>query len=197
MALCNIKLPKFLNKIQSMKGDPIDSQCFGKRSDEYAMIVMTFPLEKKFAMPYDNLQEVIDSIHNQLADNQGLIEVKGGLTSDNKKYAYTIVKNLTKETGTNYLVTMHIDEENTTSFIQAQCGELGTTGVRDTKVLAKLKKDGTIKEGLDGWAKDPYDANYTKGALMNLSEDEKYDEEFPNHPLSKARELINFIIENN
>ena len=197
MALCEIKLPKFLKKMESMNGDPIDSECYGSRTDDYAVIVMTFPIEKQFSMPYDNLQLVIDSIHEHLGDNQGLIEVKGGLTSDNKKYAYSLVKNLTKETGANYLITMHIDEENTTSFIQVQAGEPKNKNTREKEIFDSLKKDKKIKGEKDGWAADPYDASYTKGALKNLSEDEKYDEAYPNSPLSKVRELVKYIIESN
>ena len=196
MALCKIKLPRIYKKLASSIEDPIDSECFGARSDDYAVIVMTFPVDKQFAMPYDDLQTVIDSIRGNIGEDQGIVEVKGGVTDDKKKYAYSLIKNVTKQTGVNYLVTMHIDEENTTSFIQIQAGEPKNSGLREKEVYAKLQKEGKIKDN-KGWATDPYDINYTKGALKNLSENEEYDEAYPDSPLAKVRELINFIIENN
>jgi type I site-specific restriction-modification system R (restriction) subunit len=47
------------------------------------------------------------------------------------------------------------------------------------------------------WKNDPYDSNYRKGALSNLSEDYHYDEYFPMHPLTLCRNLITFIVRNN
>ena len=48
---------------------------------------------------------------------------------------------------------------------------------------------------LAGWTQDPYDAEITKGALMNLSEQEQFDEQFPGFPLSMCREFINCVVE--
>ena len=44
------------------------------------------------------------------------------------------------------------------------------------------------------WVKDPYDETYAQGQLMNWSEVTDYDKTFPDHPLSQARELVNFLI---
>jgi len=60
-----------------------------------------------------------------------------------------------------------------------------------------LRYDGKIGANGEGWVADPYDPTYMQGALMNLSEKEEYDEAFPNHPLSQARKIVKFLIENN
>ena len=197
MALCKIKLPRIYKKLASSIEDPIDSECFGARTNDYAVIVMTFPADKQFAMPYDDLQTVIDSIRGNLSKEQAIVEVKGGVTDDNKKYAYSLVKNVTDATGVNYIAMIHIDEENTTSFIQIQAGSPSNSNVREKEIFEKLKKDGVIKDRKEGWAADPYDSNYKNDTLKNLSDNEEYDELYPDSPLSKIRELINFIIENN
>ncbi len=41
-----------------------------------------------------------------------------------------------------------------------------------------------------GWAQDPYDKNIKHGALMNISEQEKFDDKFFGFPLSMCREFI-------
>lgn len=37
--------------------------------------------------------------------------------------------------------------------------------------------------------RDPHDAGYTRGILMNMSEDEQFDRTFPEHPLYVERNL--------
>ena len=44
-----------------------------------------------------------------------------------------------------------------------------------------------------GWAKDPYDDTIREGALMNLSEREEFDEQFPGFPLSMCREFVRTV----
>ena len=64
--------------------------------------------------------------------------------------------------------------------------------------MNKMINEGKITPtNMDGWFKDPYDKNYKKGILMNLSENMEYDAMFPQHPLSETRNFIKYIIENN
>ena len=55
----------------------------------------------------------------------------------------------------------------------------------DSKPVGKVKD----------WFKDPYDSKYDKSALYNLADQEKYDDKFPNHPLSRARRKLERIID--
>ncbi|WP_020394801.1 hypothetical protein [Thiolinea disciformis] len=84
--------------------------------------------------------------------------------------------------------------------LHAQEGKL--TGLRDNVILNRLLSQGQITfdpktESLKAWAQDPYFATYQGPCLRNLSEDKQYDQEFPDHPLSKVRfrvdELLKFI----
>ena len=47
------------------------------------------------------------------------------------------------------------------------------------------------------WMEDPYNKEFKKGVLMNKSEAKSFDKLFPNHPLTKCRELLEFIKDNN
>jgi hypothetical protein len=49
----------------------------------------------------------------------------------------------------------------------------------------------------NGFWQDPYDPMLKKDYLMNDTERAEWDEMFPDHPLSKLREMTRFIIENN
>ena len=73
--------------------------------------------------------------------------------------------------------------------------EYGTTGVREAIITAELFNEGslTIEDYEHAWAKDPYDPGYhavDRSALRFVSDDESYDERFPEHPLSKVRRIL-------
>jgi len=75
--------------------------------------------------------------------------------------------------------------------------EIGITGVRETEVWVKLKLDGhkfevdTESGKMIGWTQDPYFPDYDGPCLRNLSDSEEYDDQFPDHPLTKVRKRIN------
>jgi hypothetical protein len=80
-------------------------------------------------------------------------------------------------------------------IIKVQCEEHGMTGIRDTTVFMRLLNESNLESGLDeefmkGWAQDPYDKTYTGSALRTLADDEKYDAQFPLHPLSRLRRYL-------
>ncbi len=73
--------------------------------------------------------------------------------------------------------------------------ELGTTGVREAIVTATLMSEGKLSpdEYELRWAQDPYDPAYRgvdRSVLRFMSDDENYDQEFPQHPLSKVRRIL-------
>lgn len=74
-------------------------------------------------------------------------------------------------------------------------GEHGTTGVREAVVTAMLLEAGELKpeEYAQRWGQDPYDPAYRetyKSILRFMSDDERYDNQFPQHPLSKCRRML-------
>ena len=73
-------------------------------------------------------------------------------------------------------------------------GERGTTGLREAIVTTQLMNDGglTIEGYQQSWAQDPYDPTYSgveRRGLRFVFDDESYDEQFPDHPLSKVRSV--------
>jgi hypothetical protein len=75
-------------------------------------------------------------------------------------------------------------------------GERGTTGVREAVVTANLINEGKLKpeEYELRWGQDPYDPAYRssvdRSVLRFISDDECYDEQFRQHPLSKVRRVL-------
>jgi hypothetical protein len=74
-------------------------------------------------------------------------------------------------------------------------GERGTTGVREAVVTSNLMNAGklTLDDYRSGWARDPYEPAYQgvdRSVLRFISDDESYDEQFPQHPLSKVRRVL-------
>jgi hypothetical protein len=78
--------------------------------------------------------------------------------------------------------------------LKLQCQEDGTTGLRDAIVGDELMAAGVVRlddQGrLQGWRADLYDPDCRGDIVRNLSEDERYDARFPDHPLSRLRRYL-------
>ncbi len=110
----------------------------------------------------------------------------------------TIIKIPQQETGMTYVASITIPFENCSYVIRIQANEVGMTGLRDAIVAGRLIGDGEVEidgENMNNWFQDPYDPDFKQGTPMNKSEWEKYDPEFPEHPLSIARSMIRSIAE--
>lgn len=189
-------------RLKSLPEDPEGLVVYGLQSHQAMCIVKVLPINSGALMPFDDNQAIIDGIHQCLADNQGLVEVNNGKTKGGYAYVYSIVKSLKQPHGVTYFLTMHIANHAQALSIRGDFDEIGTTGIRDANAFEFCRQKGYVtfdeaKQKYIGWTQDPYDENYNKGALMNLSEDPAFDEVFPNHPLSQLRKAIAFIIVNN
>ena len=79
--------------------------------------------------------------------------------------------------------------------------ERGTTGMREAVVTAQMFKEGslTVESYEQTWADDPYDPEYRArgrvdaATLRYLSDDVRFDAQFPSHPLAKVRNLLQTI----
>jgi hypothetical protein len=83
-------------------------------------------------------------------------------------------------------------------MVAVACRERGITGMRDTAIFAELIRKGEVKlgDGSDhpvGWMQDPYDPSVATPPGRNRSDDERYDARFPDHPLSRVRQLLRQI----
>ena len=171
---------------------------YSKTAENSSNVILVFNTDINQAMNFDDLQGLIDGIHESLADNQGLIEARKGETKRGYKYIYSIVKSVNKEEfGVNYFLRMNLQHNNEVAEIQAFFIEIGMTGLRESACACFAQNVGINvmgENGFEGWNEDPYDPNYTKGIPMNLAEREGLDGLFPGNPLTQARELVLAIV---
>ena len=198
-----IALPDPLVKLGHRPGDPPHCSFYGMETAESRDIIQYMPISKEYAMEYGDLKGLIDGIHGELGDSQGLIEVGTGKTAKGRDYIFSIIKTLLspeKRGGVTYTLCLDADYPDFCMRMMGFFNEKGATGRRDALCmeLERRKNEGESTEDLlKRWMKDPYDENYTKGIRMNLSEQREYDESFPEHPLSVGRMIVDYYINNN
>ena len=203
--LSSVTLPQKYEKIKKAPENiviPTDATAYGMTNDNTEAFLFLFQIPGNGPLDYDNSEGLIESLHNSMEDNSGLIEVKAGNTKSGCKYIYQILKHSTASNddmpkGNTYTFNLSILNGNTTWYMEGRFIEKGITGVRDNTIFANMKIEGLIGSDFEGWSVDPYDPDFKKGFLMNLSEQDKYDDMFQAHPLSEARRLIMFITEMN
>ncbi|WP_299713377.1 hypothetical protein [uncultured Tenacibaculum sp.] len=110
--------------------------------------------------------------------------------------AVKIIMKFPQNPGMAYLSSYTIPFRDYSFVVKIQASESGVSGMRDTVIFNKLLANGEVKvvdKNIENWFYDPYDATISDGIRMNKSEEEKYDEEFPEHPLSISRKLFRQI----
>jgi hypothetical protein len=155
-----------------------------------------FPVD---ARCIDDLRHFYRESHAPLG--MGLIEAEhvGG---SERLWIRTIFKK-SENPGMTYVGAITIPFRDCSFTVTCVCFEHGMTGLRDSIVLNEwlsgrresLATPGeTIRSMIEReWVQDLYDSTIKTGVLRNVSEDEKYDERFPKHPLSRLRRILNFL----
>jgi hypothetical protein len=112
----------------------------------------------------------------------------------------TIIRVPQQPTGMTYLGSLTFPFRDFSFVIKVQCLERGVTGWREAVILDELLESGEIRIDeisqagpIPGWKPDSDDPAFVSRFTGNRSEEEKYDQRFPTHPLSKVRLLLNHI----
>lgn len=187
-------VPEGYQKLRSLPEDPEGSITYGKRTEGSECVLTIFLINPADAMDFDGKEDLIAGIHQALAGNQALIEVDNGKIMSGKPYIYSIIKTQT-DNGMQYFLLMHIKWQNAVLAVRAFFDECGITGMRDTTIYAMCCKENPDLT-MDDWFCDPYDKELKADFKMNLSEQAKYDELFPMHPLTECRQIVKFYKEN-
>lgn len=185
-------IPSYYLKVDSMPGDPENSLPFMARTETTESFVIMHPILAEKSKPR-NKNDFIKGVRQFLQDNQGLIQIEAEDT-----YLFSIVKTLKDPSGVQYILTFQKFMKEGILQIQGFFDETGVTGMRDSIVFSILTKNGEIGmpgDPMKGWKRDPYDLTIKKGALMNLSEEDRFDEMFPGTPLTMCRELVKCLME--
>lgn len=79
--------------------------------------------------------------------------------------------------------------------------ETDTSGDRIGAAVARMRREGHVVDideatgEIQGWAADPYDGSMASTTLYNPSDEHRYDEAFPDHPLSLTRSVLNHLVD--
>lgn len=185
--------------LRTAPDDPPDMQVFGfKLRDGAAGLLMMHAIPADEAMPLDR-QLLIDDLRGAsevIAGEAGFIDVDAGRTKSGIPYVYSLMKIPGEHTGVHYNLTLHLVGERVLQ-IRGHFDEGDVTGMRDAFVYElamrrDMLREPTPDDPTGGWARDPFDRS-TTGFVMNMSEVPDFDAQFPNHPLSMARELLRNI----
>ncbi|MEJ2611466.1 MAG: hypothetical protein P8179_15635 [Candidatus Thiodiazotropha sp.] len=122
------------------------------------------------------------------------------VTVSGQRAVKTVGKRIIQGEPALYIGSLAIPMSDRSFVLSLYSQEAGTTGIRDTIIFSKLSSErGDLVPDPDsgrvtGWAQDPYFPEYNGPCLRNLSESEEYDNQFPDHPLTKVRERIRELV---
>ena len=128
-----------------------------------------------------------------------IAEINGGLIELElyKRQQFDIVKSIfkipQKPSGMTYIGSLTIPFSTCSFVLKVQAVESGATGMREAVVVNKFLSTGNFDDAT--WSSDPYDKEFKTGSLMNKSEVQSFDIDFPDHPLSQVRTLLGEIEE--
>lgn len=156
-----------------------------------------FPLVPDIEAPLNDTDQ-IRSFYRKMAEANGIAPVEiNSVTLKELAAIRTIYKLKMEPTGFAFLGSYTLPFSDRTIVIKIQCVESGITGMRESAVLIiEDCKDADEETGmLIGWEADPYDPSHTAKFMANKADAEKYDAQFPEHPLSRVRAYLNQISE--
>jgi hypothetical protein len=176
------------------------------------LAVNYFPCKPDIPPPSEGAAALRDYFRQQCADQGGGIVEVDVVTIRGIECGKLVVKSRMQPTGFTFQGTCVVPRRDFSFVIRVQCVERGTTGMRESAVMVieqpkpEYEEDanptphplfpGAVSMGrIKGWFKDPYDARFDSIALRTLADQEKYDESFPDHPLSRARRRLRSVIE--
>ncbi|WP_298580908.1 hypothetical protein [uncultured Olegusella sp.] len=188
-----ISIPDFYQVVESMPDDPPASVPVMTQTSMGTAFVLFYPMSSEYAMPYEDVRNVIDGIHAALDEDQGLVQVANGRTGQGKPYIFSIIKTKMEKHGLQYGLTIDVDAVGYTIHTQGFFDEGPTTGIRAAATYSLLRDKGIVDTDMSHWTADPYDSSIRHGYLANMGESQEFDELFPEHPLTLARNMVALV----
>jgi hypothetical protein len=145
----------------------------------------------------DSVSEVRDFYRAQVTPaGLGVVEIDT-LCLDDCLAVRTVFKAPQQPSGMVYLGGITLPFREFSYVLKTQCNEQAPTGSREVAVLGALLASGKLvmneSGNVEGWSHDPYDASAKASLMRNIAEDESYDEQYPDHPLSRLRRILGQI----
>ncbi len=148
--------------------------------------------------PLTNIELIRDAYRQQAAQAGGGVISIEPLEIQKLLLLELIFKFPQEPQGMTYIGSLTLPFAALSYVIKIQCEELGVTGLREALIVNQFMESGQLaldaeKGVVLGWAADPYKKDYQGPCLRNRAEAEIYDRDFPEHPLSRLRDLLSKI----
>jgi len=176
-----VREPQFI-KWKDEAGDTVSQEFFALPPN------LPFPLED-----IDSLRQAYQQLATK--DGVGLVSLEVQTIAGIKCVEW-IFKCPRASRGMDYFGGIIVPRSDFSFGINMFCEEGSPTGLRDSLVSAKLRRDNPDVDVRAHWFFDPYNPNNRQGVLVNLSESEEYDEDFYFHPLSRLRHFLRVTLPN-
>lgn len=184
-----LSVPETCRRIESRPSDPPGSVTYGQVTPQADVFVQVFPEEPDASFPFGNEEQLLLRVRRRLEEDEGVVEVRAGVTRGGKDYAYSITKSPRGQRSTEYRLIMRFRTEGPDAAVSGYFLETGSPGFREASVKGQLKREHPETDVEARWSRDPYDPFNSEGFLMNESEKAEYDARYPLHPLSEARKF--------
>ncbi|MCC6977904.1 MAG: hypothetical protein IT343_06255 [Candidatus Melainabacteria bacterium] len=154
-----------------------------------------FPIRPDIPCSLNDLVTLRDSYRRGVTQSGGALVSVNVVRVQGLLGTRTIFKFPQQPSGIAYVASLTFPFRDFSFVIKLQCPENGPTGTREAAVLDQLLKTGEVSISPEtgnpiGWSRDPYEPNLVAATQMTLAEEIKYDEHFPEHPLSRARGFL-------
>ncbi|MEV5575966.1 hypothetical protein AB0L06_38530 [Spirillospora sp. NPDC052269] len=164
-------------------------------SDGDAALLNYFPLVPDLPAALEDLQQLREATSaNTAAQGGGLVELDV-ITLDGVPAVRQIVKlrDPDRQTGLVFIGSFIVPRANCSVVLRVQAFEGPVTGMREAVLLdGFLAQNGGANSGdpMTGWAQHAYAPGVRGGLPRNHADDRRWDEQFPDHPLSRARRTL-------
>ena len=187
---------KFNNRWQFHDDD--ESNGVAQWSNEFGDILSVnyFPMVPDIQVRLEDIDN-LRRFYRSMAEANGLAPLEIELEDlKGLRAVKTLYKVRLEPTGFAFLGSYTLPFANCSYVIKIQAVESGVTGMRESAVLIieDCKEVDEENDKLIGWEVDPYDSAYKADFMANKADNPKYDEKFPEHPLSRVREYMREIL---
>lgn len=137
-------------------------------------------------------RDAVQNLARAHAESSGAGLVEAGIVSPSDPRIVSFIYKKLVSTGFMYTGMLIVISEPFSWIWTVVDREKGTTGVREAVITSRMIEEGslTVERYESEWARDPYDPDYAgvdRRNLRYISDDPKYDDQFPNHPLAMIR----------
>jgi len=131
-----------------------------------------------------------------IAKGGGIIQIEV-IQVQEKEIVEAILKIPTPSGGKVYFGSYTIPYRDFSYVLKIEAHEDTMAGERDRRIFEQMLNEGKVilsdQNEILGWMEDPYDKTVQEGICKTFAENEQFDAEFPDHPLSRLRSLMKRI----